>query len=234
MSKLVDVARDAVAGLVPLRSSEIEQRLAAAQAEHAQLQADYGAAALDAEAGLDGAAERFATIQAARDKAASRISDLTAALGAAQEAEQRERFALQARKRKRDLKAIEDALTARDKAAERIVAGVAEAVAGWRDLMHHTEAACQPIPEARSRYGEGFALGMNQLRRLVENELYREGAYRKRPGDDPGLHPGNFPGGHPPSVNLYEAPSRIPPLDKTIKEASANLLKLLSGARELR
>lgn len=232
--KIVDAARDAVAGIVPLRSHEIERRIAQAEADHASVVAAYGAAALDAEAGLDGAADRFAALQADVKAKAARIEALRAALEAAKEAEQRERFALQARKRKRDLKRIEDALAARDKDAARIVAGIAEAVAGWRDLMEHTDDAGRPIPMARARYGEGYALGMNQLRRLVAHELYRQGAWPKREGiDPPGPHVGNFPGGEPPTADFYEAPGRIKPLDQAIKEGSAGLLRVLNGQREL-
>jgi hypothetical protein len=233
MTKLTDVARDAVAGFVPLRSDEIERRIAETTADLNSTASAYGAAALDAEAGLPGAADAFAAVQAKKRQLEARIADLTAALGAAQEAEQRERFALQARKRRRDLKAIEEALAARDKAAERIVAGIAQATTAYRDLMQANETACRPVPMARDKYGENLALGASQLRRLVEGELYRLGAWPKKTGDDPGPHPGNFPGGKPPSADLWEAPSRIVPMDHAIKEASARLLELLAAQREL-
>ena len=233
MPTLANTVRDAVAGIVPLRSDEIERRIAQTTADLNATASAYGAAALDAEAGLPGAADAFASIQARKRQLEARIADLTAALGAAQEAEQRERFALQARKRKRDLKAIEEALAARDKAAERIVAGIAQATAAYRDLMQATETACRPVPMARDKYGENLALGASQLRRLVEGELYRLGAWPKKPGDDPGPHPGNFPGGKPPSADLWEAPDRIAALDVTVRQASARLLELLAAQREL-
>jgi hypothetical protein len=230
---IADAIRDAVTPLAPLRASEIEARLHRAQNEQAALNVGFDELALDAEVGVAGAADRFTERQAAVRACVAKIERLEAALKGAKDNEQRERFAIQARKRVRDLKKVEETLVAREKAAERLVAGIAEATSAYRAIQELTEQACRPVPEIRARYGEAWLLGMGQLKRAVESELYRQGAHRKKPGDDPGYHPGSFPGGKPPNADLIESPQRLEPLDVAIKNATTGLMALLREARTI-
>ena len=227
---IAEAIRDAAAPLVPLRSFEIEKRIFDAQKEHAALSVGLGAIALDAEAGLPGAAEKFAALQADLKAKAERVAHLQLALTAAQEAEQRERFALQARKRKRDMKRVEGLLADRATATEALVRAIGQAVPAWHSLIQASRDLEQFTPSVVLNGGSDL-LGVARLRGLVEAELYRQGA----PG---GIDEqwSMFPGAKTHSEIFLEDyaanPQSTPPLVDTIAALNARIVALLTGQRE--
>ncbi|HEX3920067.1 MAG TPA: hypothetical protein VHW60_22240 [Caulobacteraceae bacterium] len=228
MPKLIDRALSAVRSAPPpLTSAEIERRLTATRQTLAGLVSEHPRAALDAEAGLDGAPQRLADNVAQQDAARQRIVTLESAMVAAREGEALDRTKLQARLRKENVGKVLQALQARDRAADRLQAALQAAAVAWRDLLTYSERAALPIPGLPEAHG--VVTTPHEIARAVEREIWRVGTWPKAAGASPGRDPRNMPGGNPHGFDFEEQPNALPKLADEMRRASDHAARQLTG-----
>ena len=215
------IINNLLSGKPPLTPApaELEAKIAAAEARLELARADHAQAALEAEGGLPGAAERLTRAAELRNAAFDRVEDLRGALTAAQAEVERQRARMQAKLRKENLARVAAALDRRDEAAGHLSEHVGAAVAAWRELVEWSDKAAIPVPGGV--VPDGALLKVGELRRLVERELYRQGARALDHGHD-------FPGGRPYDVMMADQPDRLPALAEECKAASRWALKTLA------
>ena len=216
MSKQADLARSAVFSTAPLTPEEIERLIAATQATVADLTADRQRAAFDTESGVDGASERLADINRRLQDARDRTDTLSSAMVAANAEAESQRLKLQAKLRKDNTAKVVTALSNRDKAAERLTAALETAAAAWHDLVEQSERAAIPVPGVPELHG-GEMVYPKELRRAVERELWRVGAWPKAVDASPGRDPRNFPGGNAHDFDFVDQPRALPRLADEVR-----------------
>jgi hypothetical protein len=174
--------------------NDIESRIGDTEGKLREADAQHGHAALEAEAGLPGASERLTAIAERRKALNERLETLRSALVAAHEEAGRRRARLHAKMKKENLARLGAALDARDEAATRLSEHIKAAVAAWRDLVDLSDKATLPGLELPL----GSLVGVGELRRAVERELFRLGASMD--------HPKDFPGARSHDIELLDCP----------------------------
>jgi hypothetical protein len=219
MPKIIDNIRNGRPPLTP-SPGDIEAKIADAEAQLSATDPDYSRAALEAEGGVPGAADRFAAVVERRKAIAGRLEMLRSALAAAQADERAHQARQRAKLFKDNLAKITAAFTKRDDAAQRLSDHIAGAAQAYRDLLELSDKAALPLPGVS--IPAGSLIGTGELRRAVERELYRLGATALD-------HRRNFPGGKSHDIELLDAPERLPALVDVVKEASAFALATVSA-----
>ena len=199
------IINNLLSGKPPLTPSpaDIEAKIGEAEANAEQARAEHAQAALEAEGGLPGSAERLAQAVAQRQAATDRLETLRSALSAAHIEDQRHRARMQAKLRKENLARLTAALERRDQVAVRLAEHIGAAVIAWRELVDWSDKAAIPVPGGVMP--QGALLHVGELRRAVEREIYRQGARALDHGHD-------FPGGRAHDVALIDQPDQLPAL----------------------
>jgi hypothetical protein len=206
---------------------ELSKRLAKARAEHFELNQTSAALALDAEAGIEGAAEKYL-------HASAKLTALAEnALIAAKEQHKRFMFAEAVKTRAGTIKAVEKLVGKRNRAGAGVAAGLYEAVRAWKELLATNAEIAQLLPILAQELGGPALVDTRDLRREVLNEIARVGQY---PGYSPsdGPDPRAFPGGQSSvavELGIKGEPDRA--FSTTIQAAGARLLNKLAATREL-
>lgn len=216
--------------LTSLRSSvakspppaELASALALAQAGVADLEASYGAAALDAFAKAPGAGATLEDLNRKLLAGREQVATLKAAHAAAIRREQDALAASRAALQKTQLAACRKHIEARNATAIKLSEAIADAAKAYRELQERSAKARAATP-----IGMTFPMGANfetdTLRNLVIAELWRASA---QPGDADQLA---LPGAHYPHVNFQHNPGAVPALADTIKKGSDFALRQLKA-----
>jgi hypothetical protein len=222
MPRLIDNIRNGRSPLTP-SPAEIEARIGEAESKLADVEAEHSRAALEAEAGVVGAGERLSAVLERRAGLNARLETLRSALGAAR-ADERAREARQRAKLFKDnLARITAALERRDAAAARLSEHIGHAVSAWRELVELSDKAALPLP-GMSPLPMGCLTNLGELRRALEQDIYRQGAKSL-------AHATDFPGGKAHDIELLDAPERLPALPDVVKQGSAfALARVAEGA----
>jgi hypothetical protein len=207
----------------------IAEKLRAAEAELAELERQHSDAALDSVLGTTGGADRLATLNrqlaAARDKAATFRSAHAAAVARDEAAARAYRASLQ----KTQINAVRQHLAARDKAAERLSAAIADAATAYHELLDRSGKAQAAWPVGMGDCPAEAALtSRDVLRSLVGYELHRVSAA----AGDLGGEGRALLGSRLPSMNFQHQPEAIPPLVDRVRRASAHTIRELTGDKE--
>jgi hypothetical protein len=212
---------------------EINQRLAKARAAHYELNQQHAALALDAEAGIEGAAGKYLDASAKLTALAEDIARLESALLAAKEQRQKWQFAEAAKTRTGKIKAVEKLVGKRNRASDGVGAGLYAAVQAWKELLATNQEIAQLLPVMAQELGQTALIDTRPLGREVANEIARLGRY---PGhsDSDGPDPRSFPGGQAHvavELGIKGEPERQ--FGTTVKAAGARLLNTLAATRDL-
>ena len=145
-------------------------------------------------------------------------------LAAATEREAEKNAAAREALRASQINALRQHLRLRDDACQAFVEAQTAAIAAWRDLVKHSEAAKAACPVGGAWPSNSLCV-FGDLKAVTELELYRVGA---------GLNAVNqnrfgFPGGHVSDFSLAGRPGDIPPMVETVRAASARVLARLTG-----
>ena len=192
----------------------IEVKLRAAQNKAAALEGEYGAACLDAVAGIEGGSARLDAMQSDLARARGDVKTLEVALGAARDRDQENLRKSRVAMQKTQLAACRTHLRARDEAAEALSAALAEAAKHWRVLVERSAKAEAANPIG-GNWPDGAICSANELFRPVQLEMARLCALA---GCEDLL----------PGVPHVDDAIGVTPLLPKIKEASAQMLAVLT------
>jgi septal ring factor EnvC (AmiA/AmiB activator) len=201
----------------------IAKKLEFAKAELAELERGVGDAALESVLGTSGAADRLATLNSQLADARANVETLTAAASAALARDDAALRAHRATLQKTQLNALRQHLAARDKAAERLSAAIAEAADAYHELIDRSAKAANTAHAASFDF-DGAECERDPLIRSVQYELHRLSA---EPGDLGGQ--GKALPGSIVSPDFQHRSADIPPLPDRLKKASADVLARITG-----
>ena len=205
-----------------VQAPEVAAKLATAEAELSELEAQHGGAALDALSGGSGATERLAGINRQLAAARDSVTTLRAAHKAAVDRDAATIRAQRAALQKTQIAAVRKHLEARDAAAVTLSAAIAEAAKHYHVLLERSAKAMAACPIGTEWPG-GTMCEHDPIRRLVEHELYRASA---SPGNRDGRA---FPGAQLPGMEYEWQPAAVPPLADKISAASRYVMTELTG-----
>jgi hypothetical protein len=207
----------------------IAKRLETAQAELAELECQRGDVALADVLGEAGASARLTTLNHQLADARASVETLTAAHATAVQRDEAAIRAQRATLQKTQINAVRQHLAARDKAAEKLSAAIADATAAFHDLLDRSAKAQAAWPVGFGECPAEAALTTNDvLRNLVGFELHRMSAAS---GDLPGQGRALL-GSRLPGMDFQHRPEAIPPLTEKVKAASAHIIRELTGDKE--
>lgn len=207
----------------------IAKKLEAAQVELAELERQRGDVALADVLGEAGASARLTTLNRQLADARANVETLTAAHATAVQRDDAAIRAQRATLQKTQINAVRQHLAARDKAAEKLSAAIADAAAAFHDLLDRSAKAQAAWPVGMGECPAEAALTTNDvLRNFVGHELHRVSA---APGDLPGEGRALL-GSRLPSMNYQHQPEAIPPLAERVRQASAHTIRELTGDKE--
>lgn len=204
------------------QASAIVAKLQTAESELRALEAQHGDAALEAIGGEAGAQDRLETISAKLKGAREKISTLEAAHAAAVKRDEAMLDAQRTSLRKTQIAAMRKHLEARNAAAERFSAAMAEAAAQYRAMIDRSAKAMAACPIG-SNWPQGTLCEIDPIRQLAQHEMFRLSA---TPGNRDGR---TLPGAALPSANVEWQPQVIKPLSETLKTASDFVIAKLTG-----
>jgi len=208
--------------LLAAQAPAIAEKLKAAEAELRDLEAQHGTAALDALVGEAGAQSRFDELERNLAKVRNNVGVLRAAHKAAVERDEATIVAQRTSLRKTQLNAMRKHLEARNAAAEKFSAAIAEAAAQYHAMIDRSAKAIAACPIG-STWPQGTLCEIDPLRRVVQHEIFRLSA---TPGNRDGR---TLPGAELPHVNVEWQPEAIKPLAERLKEASEFTVATLTG-----
>lgn len=209
------------AKIPPMISPKIAADLQQAEAALATLQARYDGAALSAALNEPGASGVLADLLAGIATARDRVTALTAAHRAALTRDEASARQARALIQKTQINAVKSHLQRRDKAAERLAKLLEEAMAEWKLLTVHSEKAKLANPIG-GEWPDGGCNGLGEVRRLVEQELFRL-------GNETVVSGRTFPGAKVYHHDLDNNPPAVPPLADVLRKASEHVMAVLTG-----
>jgi hypothetical protein len=193
-----------------------------AEAEVARLEAQHGAAALDAFANETGAEKRLEDLNRQLATGRERANTLKAAHKAAAEREEAAILAQRAALQKTQRAACLKHLQARDAAADALSIAIADAAEHYHallDLSAKAQAACPVL----TQWPDGSLCDEGSIRRLVGGEMCRVSVTA---GNRDGRA---LPGSALPGTEFEWQPNAIAPMAEQVKAASAFLASRLKG-----
>jgi hypothetical protein len=205
----------------------IRARLGAAERALAQLEADQDRLYLADVLNEPGAADALTSWREKVEIQRHEVHRLRAALRAAEAADS-------AAKRSQDdalhdmaVNSVRQHLHARDRAAVELSAALETAAEAWRTMLERSDKASRVFFGPDHRWPQEALCGLQDLRRLVEGEIYRIGAgsaTRNGVARDQAL-----PGAVCHDLRLANQPERVPALVDVLKTATAHTLAVLQG-----
>lgn len=204
---------------------DIARKLQEAETQLPVLEAQHAQDALDSVTGIDGAGARLSATVEKIERLRERILTLCAAHKAAVERDAAEDRSCRAALQKTQIAAVRSHLAARDAAAEAFSAAQAEACKQFKIMQERSAKAVAACPVGFEWPG-GSMCTFGDLSRAVAQEMYRLG------GDPMPPHKKSFPGAKldfPLKANLKGEPHKVPPLADSLKEASARVIRVLTG-----
>lgn len=224
MSNIIQRAVSAVRGATAskgLSVAEITNRQREAEQKLADLEAEHRRVALESVSGVEGAADRLATIIQSMAETRDSIAILRAASSAATERDTAQERAQRAALRKTQLNAVKQHLAARDEAALALSVAIENAAVAWKTLVHRSEKARAANPVG-GEWPSGSMCEFLDLRKAVEEELYRCTGNPELGARD------QFPGADA-SFDFTHRPADLPKLVDAVKAATAHTLAILNG-----
>jgi hypothetical protein len=203
---------------------DLGARLATAEAAIPELERQRRPLLLDADAGLPGAADELARVTQLLADTRQVAADVRDMIAEATEREAETNAAAREALCATQLNAVRQHLRLRDEATETFVRLQADAIAAWRLLVRHSEAARAACPVGRTWPVESLCL-IGEVIEATAVELYRVGAHL----DDIGRNVSGFPGGAVADFRLRGAPGALTPLLDKVRGASARVLAYLTG-----
>jgi hypothetical protein len=206
--------------ITPLQAPEIEERIAAAEREFADVERTHGEAALDAVAGDEAAIARLNDVVAQMARTRDKITMLHAAHRAAIQRDEATVKAQRVALRKTQLASVKKHLDARDEAATALCKALEDAAKQFHLLLDRSEKAKEACPIDLEWPYDSFCEPM-PIREAVVHELFRISA---SPGDQDSRA---LPGAQPTNFDYEWQPKAIAPMAPTIHKASAQTLAAL-------
>ena len=208
----------------------IQQKLAEAATAIDGLNDAYADAAYQASIG-EGTEEAAAIARGAYRVAVDRVADLERALKRAKEEEERRILAARAEVHVEQLKAVEQAIGARDRHFAELISHLTAAIKSYKSAIRAGELASRAIPGGNPVHDEGM-LTRDRMNARVQNEIYRLSADMIAVDPTAGAR-FCFPGGSPDTGMHANQPEKIEPAIDTLKRAGAFLLDVLHGRKPL-
>ncbi len=225
MSVISNVAKAVRPAPKAATTSELTQRLQAAETELNELRQAHETAALEAESGDEAAVARLGGVLERLRQARETVENRKAAHGAAVKRDaaldRERRLGL----RKTQLRAARFHLNERDRAAADLAKAIEAAAHAWKSLLASSTQAEAANP-AGGEWPHGGLTSFGDIKRLVEGEMWRVGA-----NSDIGAR-ANLPGGSPPDLGLAHNPEGIVPMVDQMQAATAHVITVLSARVE--
>jgi hypothetical protein len=209
----------------PATAAEIKARLAAQDAAVRDLERRHAQVSLAWAVGEDGAAGALQTIDGELEAARREGRALQAALALAQDKAVQEEAARIAALQATQIRAVEQHLGQRDKAAAELAVAIENAVSAYRRLLDRSAKARSACPVGAK--WPGGLCDVGALKETIGHEMWRVGA---GPAGPNGIgFPSAFPGAHPPRIGAE--PGTIEPMAEVVQRASRHVLDTLKGTK---
>jgi hypothetical protein len=225
MSKLTESLKSAFKSLPPADPQKLAGRIAGEEALIHDLEQKHAAAALNRTAGVNGAAEAMAGLDADLEAARRNVRGLQAAHALAlQHKAERERMG-RAALHATQINAIAQHIAARNKAAEELATALEAAATAYKALVKRSQKAINANPVGLGAWPGGSYCELSAIKQAIAHELYRltaDGSLEQR---------FTFPGAAFDGLGHRQQPEKITPLVDVIKHASEHTLAVLRGRK---
>lgn len=206
-------------------ANEIRRRLKEAEDDLPRLESEYADGALAVIDGDRGAEQDLAPLRQKVLRARERVETLRAAVTAAERRDAERLAAQRAALRKTQITALKRHLSARDTAAQKLTAALADAVREYHLMLEHSEQALAIPLGGDVSVLEGSLAAPGEIRRSVAAEIFRISGVAETLGHN---QIRKFPGAQCPSTDFADRPDAWPMLTDRFRRDTATIAERLA------